>query len=80
MQETDIEKYVLLNSTAETHDEASSSVIQRIRDGKYVYIDWRVNLLSIMRKSYAETERCDITMSMMERFIKINWFIPKKIL
>lgn len=64
MQETDIEKYVKLNDSTETHDSVTNSTISRVRSGKHIIIDWETNLLNIMRKEYLETDKCEFTLSM----------------
>lgn len=62
-QETDIEKYVRLNDSTETHDSISNATIQRIRGGKHIIIDWETNLLHVLRKEYLETDKCEFTLS-----------------
>lgn len=62
-QETEIEKYMRLNESAETHDSLSNATIERIRHGKHIIIDWESNLLHVMRKQFVETDKCEFTLS-----------------
>lgn len=63
LRETDLEKYMRLNQSAIIHEEASFDVIERVRNGKHVFIDWKSNLQYIMRKKYLESDRCDFSLS-----------------
>lgn len=63
LMETDIEKYMRLNESVVIHDQASVDVVELVRKGKHVFIDWKSNLMHIMRMNYLEFERCDFSMS-----------------
>lgn len=63
LQETDIEKFVKLNDSTETHDNVSNGTISRVRSGKHIIIDWETNLLHIMRREYLKTDKCEFTLS-----------------
>lgn len=69
MQETDIEKYVKLNDSAETHDSVTNGTLSRVRSGKHIIIDWETNLLNIMRKEFLETDKCEFTLSMFSLYL-----------
>lgn len=66
IQETDIEKYVKLNESTETHDSINNVTMTRIRAGKHIVIDWETNLLNVMRKEFLETDKCEFTLSKMQ--------------
>lgn len=63
IQETEIEKYIRLNDSTESHDSVSNGTISRVRGGKHIIIDWETNLLHIMRKEFLETDKCEFTLS-----------------
>lgn len=65
-QETEIEKYVKLNDSTESHDSVSNATISRVRNGKHIIIDWESNLLHVMRREYLETDKCEFTLSEFE--------------
>lgn len=62
-QETDIEKYVKLNESAEFYEQLTNDTIKRVQNGKHVIIDWQTNLVHVMRREYLLTDRCDFAMS-----------------
>ncbi|KAG4075741.1 hypothetical protein HA402_003567 [Bradysia odoriphaga] len=39
---------------------ASSEIIESVKMGKHIHIDWKSNLKFIMRNDYLETKRCDL--------------------
>ncbi|XP_055304071.1 ionotropic receptor 93a isoform X1 [Sitodiplosis mosellana] len=77
LKETEIEKYVRLNDSTETHDSVTNGTISRVRGGKHIIIDWETNLLHIMRKEFLETDKCEFTLS-NEKFLdeKIGLILP----
>lgn len=75
LQETEIEKYVQLNTTKQLHERASADVVQKVRGGKHIYIDWKANLLHIMRREYLETGRCDFSISELNKRMDFHWKI-----
>lgn len=56
-----------LNESTETHDSVSNATIQRVRNGKHIIIDWETNLLHVMRKEFLETDKCEFTLSKLNR-------------
>lgn len=66
LRETDIEKYMRLNESATVYTQVTPDVIERVRKGKHIFIDWKSNLLHIMRKHYLEFDRCDFSLSMSD--------------
>lgn len=51
MKETDITKYQHLYKGSIFHQDESESIIEMVRQGKHVYIDWKTNLV-ILRQIY----------------------------
>lgn len=39
---------------------ATSEIIESVKMGKHIHIDWKSNLKFIMRNDYLETKRCDL--------------------
>ncbi|KAG5667976.1 hypothetical protein PVAND_015934 [Polypedilum vanderplanki] len=59
----DIPKYETLYKGAKFHSDENPEIIDLVRQGKHVYIDWKSNLLYIMRREYLKTETCDFALS-----------------
>ena len=59
-------KYRTLYENAEIHPKQDSNMIDRVRRGEHVFIDWRTNLLFLMKKEFMETGRCDFTLGAEE--------------
>lgn len=66
LRETDIEKYMRLNESAAVYTQVTPDIIERVRTGKHIFIDWKSNLFHIMRKHYLEFDRCDFSLSMSD--------------
>lgn len=66
IKDTDSEKYQLLYQGAKFYPDENDEVIEKVRNGKHVYIDWRSNLLYIMRREHLKTETCDFALSTEE--------------
>lgn len=78
-QDTEEAKYRLLYDGAKFHYEDTNDIIESIRSGKYVYIDWKTNLQYIMKREFLANDRCDFALSndeFMEEQISI--ILPKK--
>jgi glutamate receptor, ionotropic, invertebrate len=60
------EKYQELYKRASFYDDENENIIDDVRKGKHVYIDWRSNLRSIMRREFLNTETCDFALSTEE--------------
>lgn len=59
----DIPKYTTLYKGAQFYIDENEDVVDQVRKGKHVYIDWRSNLQYIMRREYLKTETCDFALS-----------------
>jgi hypothetical protein len=57
------EKYQHLYKGASFYSDENEKIIDEVRKGKHVYIDWRSNLKYIMRREYLKTETCDFALS-----------------
>lgn len=66
IKDTDSVKYQRLFQGATFVPDETESIIDNIRDGKHAFIDWRSNLLYIMRREYLKTETCDFSLSVEE--------------
>lgn len=66
IKETDSVKYQQLYSGASFYQDENDDVIDKVRKGSHVYIDWRSNLQYIMKREYLKYERCDFALSVEE--------------
>lgn len=64
MRNTDEAKYVRLLMGAELTREATPEIIDRVRQGKHVYIDWKSNLQYLMKSAFLANDRCDFSLGM----------------
>lgn len=64
LMETDLPKYMKLNASGIIHPQATNEVIELVRAGKHVYIDWKTNLQHIMKRQFLRNDRCDFSLSM----------------
>jgi hypothetical protein len=62
----DIPKYTQLHKGATFYQEENEGIADQVRKGKHVYIDWKSNLLYIMRREHLKTETCDFALSFDE--------------
>ncbi|XP_034244940.1 ionotropic receptor 93a [Thrips palmi] len=54
---------------AELHEE-ENEVLSRVRAGTHVYIDWRVNLLQLMKRDFHSNGRCDFSIVSVHDFLE----------
>lgn len=66
IKNTDVEKYQILNEAAIFYHDENEDIIEDVRAGKHVYIDWRSNLQYIQRREFLKTDSCDFTLSSEE--------------
>ncbi|XP_062556939.1 ionotropic receptor 93a isoform X2 [Armigeres subalbatus] len=66
LQETDDPKYVKLHKQAKYVSEESTKMVDTIRSGHHVHIDWRTNLKYLMKKEFLKSDRCDFALSLDE--------------
>jgi glutamate receptor, ionotropic, invertebrate len=62
LKESDNVKHQLLLKFAASHDELTGDIIERVRQGHHVYIDWKMNLLYIMKSQFLQTDHCDFAL------------------
>ncbi|XKL59990.1 hypothetical protein PGB90_001006 [Kerria lacca] len=55
-------KFKMLYDKAEFNTEVSESLMQRIRNGKHIYIHHKTNLLFLMKREFQRTNSCDYTL------------------
>lgn len=64
LQGNDLAKYKSLLANSERQNSSSLyDNLNRIREGKHVFIDWRSSLTFLMRKDYLITEKCSFFLS-----------------
>ena len=45
------------------HDKTSDEkMLNQVRQGKHVLIEWRTNLIFLMKERYLKTDRCDYSL------------------
>lgn len=66
IKNTDVEKYKILNDGAIFYNDENEDIINDVRNGKHVHIDWRSNLQYIQRREYLKTDSCDFSLSVEE--------------
>lgn len=59
-QNSENDKYKALNDGASYTNNATAEIIDSVKMGKHVYIDWKSTLKFIMRNDFIETNRCDL--------------------
>jgi ionotropic glutamate receptor len=59
----ELQKYTTLYHKATFYTEENEEIIDEVRRGTHVYIDWKSNLQYIMRREYLKTETCDFALS-----------------
>lgn len=59
LKDTDDIKYRRLGDGAIVHSDDSDEIIEMVRRGKHVYIDWKSNLQYLMKREFLQTDRCD---------------------
>ncbi|XP_059609151.1 ionotropic receptor 93a [Phlebotomus argentipes] len=62
LAETDEPKYKRLLDGMEFQTEATNEIIESVRQGKHVYIDWKSNLQYIMKREFLVNDRCDFAL------------------
>lgn len=62
LKETDISKFEKLYAGADFYLDENDEIIEKVRGGKYVYIDWKTNLRYIMKREFLKTDRCDFSL------------------
>lgn len=66
IKNTEVEKYKILHEAAIFYQDENEDIIEDVRRGKHVHIDWRSNLQYIQRREYLKTDSCDFSLSMEE--------------
>lgn len=63
---------------AQLYDEETNEMIEAVREGKHVHIDWKTNLQYIMKREFLEYDRCDFIL-VAEEFLEeqIALMMPK---
>ena len=78
LKETDIEKFVQLYAHADFYQDENDEIIERVRGGKYVYIDWKTNLRYIMKREFLKTDRCDFSLGTDDFMVALLADLPIK--
>uniref|UniRef100_A0A336KK94 CSON009436 protein n=1 Tax=Culicoides sonorensis TaxID=179676 RepID=A0A336KK94_CULSO len=79
LKETDEHKYKTLYDNAMLfNEEIGEDVIDKVRHGKHIHIDWKTNLQYIMKREFLLTDSCDFVL-VAEEFLEeqIAMVMPK---
>ncbi|KAK6635692.1 hypothetical protein RUM44_000946 [Polyplax serrata] len=60
------QKYRSLYEGAQLHRRQDAAIVDRVRKGEHVYIDWKTNLLFLMKREHMETGTCDFALGYEE--------------
>lgn len=64
IKDTDVAKYQYLYKGSKFYEgDIVDEIIEQVRSGHHVFIDWKSNLQYIMKTEYLKTDRCDFTYS-----------------
>jgi hypothetical protein len=55
-------KYKLLFEGATIHEEQDEDLVSRVRSGSHVFIEWKLNLLNLMKKEFLANNNCDFAL------------------
>jgi hypothetical protein len=61
-QELDYPKYKALSEGAKVHDEQDAELVSAVRNGSHIFIEWKLNLLNLMKQEFLSTNRCDFAL------------------
>jgi hypothetical protein len=61
-QEMDYPKYKSLFEGATIHEEQNDELVSKVRTGSHVFIEWKINLLNVMKREFLATNRCDFAL------------------
>jgi hypothetical protein len=61
-QEMDYPKYKSLLEGATIHEEQNDELVSKVRAGSHVFIEWKINLLNVMKREFIATNRCDFSL------------------
>lgn len=62
MRNSDEPKYNRLLRGSDFTKDVTPEIIQKVRTGKHIYIDWKSNLQYIMKKEFLVNDRCDFSL------------------
>ncbi|XP_021926549.1 ionotropic receptor 93a [Zootermopsis nevadensis] len=62
LKEMDYPKYKSLFEGATIHEEQDDDLVSRVRSGSHVFIEWKLNLLKIMKKEFLSKNSCDFAL------------------
>ncbi|KAJ4451385.1 hypothetical protein ANN_02847, partial [Periplaneta americana] len=62
LREQDYPKYKELYEGAIVHDEQNAEMVTKVRSGSHVFIEWKLNLLNLMKKEFLATNSCDFAL------------------
>jgi hypothetical protein len=55
-------KYKSLFEGAKVHEEQDAELVSGVRNGSHIFIEWRLNLLKLMKQEFLSTNRCDFAL------------------
>ena len=55
-------KYKALFEGATVHEEQDAKLVSRVRSGSHIFIEWKLNLLKLMKQEFLSTNSCDFSL------------------
>jgi hypothetical protein len=54
--------YKSLLEGAKVHEEQDAELVSSVRSGSHIFIEWKLNLLQLMKKEFLATNSCDFAL------------------
>jgi len=55
-------KYKALFEGATVHEEQDAELVSKVRSGSHIFIEWKINLLKLMKQEFLSTNSCDFAL------------------
>ena len=62
-------KYKALFEGAKVHEEQDDELVSRVRNGSHIFIEWRLNILNLMKQEFLSTDSCDFALGEFWSFL-----------
>lgn len=70
MQNSDDKTYRAIYEGAILHDKSDEKLLEMIRNNQHYYIEWKTNLLFLMKQDYLKSNSCDFSLATEEFFLQ----------
>ncbi|PSN38342.1 Ionotropic receptor 93a [Blattella germanica] len=62
LKDSDLPRFKNFLQGCRAHEMEDPEVMAQVRSGSHVYVDWKINLLFLMKKEFLSTKNCDFTL------------------